>query len=394
MQRLVVAALALFALAAAPALSVASAGDAEAAAKKRQRLAKQARLKAFGSCRGIVRYGRRHARQGPGAAPPPIVDFPMPLIGEPVPLPPVAPAPAPIRRDAAETESGDSGTNIQELGVDEPDLVKAGGGRIFVVAGQRLLAVGADGLKLLGSLPLDGFGHQLLLDGERLLVMAQTGVLESGGGRVLPSYQGEVTQLTEVDVSDPGAMRVLRTERIRGRHVSSRLTGHSARVVIWTRPRAVVEPQFRTQLRGWLPRRVLRRAAGGRPRIRLAARCRRVFRPALHSGIDVLTVLTIDTRKGLPAVDSDAVMAGGQTVYASPKALYVATPSWTADGPFVAERTLIDKFAATAPEATSYRASSQVDGTLLNHAGAAHDADVVFFTVKDTSHGLHGVKAV
>jgi Beta propeller domain len=173
MPRLVAAALALFALAAAPAVSVASAGDAQAAAKKRQRLAKQVRLKAFGSCKGIVRYGRRHARQGPGSAPPPIADLPIPLTGEPIPLPPVAPEPAPIRRDAAgpESQSGDSGTNVQELGVDEPDVVKAGGGRIFVVAGQRLLAVGADGLKLLGSLPLDGFGHQLLLDGERLLAI-------------------------------------------------------------------------------------------------------------------------------------------------------------------------------------------------------------------------------
>ena len=197
-------------------------------------------------------------------------------------------------------------------------------------------------------------------------MISQTGALESGGGRILPSYEGEVTQLTEVDVSDPGAMRVVRTERIRGRHVSSRLTGDTARVVIWTRPRAVVEPQFRTQLRGWLPRRVLRRAAGGRPRIRSAARCRRVFRPALHSGIDVLTVLTVDMGKGLPAVDSDAVMAGGQTVYASPKALYVATPTWTEDGPLVAERTLLHKFAASDPNATSYRASGQVDGTLLN----------------------------
>ena len=366
MSRLATAALVLVALAVAPAASVASAGDAEAAAGKRERLAKQARLKAFGSCRGIVRYGRRHARQGPGSVAPPITDLPIPLTGEPIPAPPTAPAPAPIRRDAAETESGDSGTNIQELGVDEPDLVKAGGGRIFVVAGQRLLAVGADGLNLLGSLPLDGFGHQLLLDGERLLVISQTGALESGGGRILPSYEGEVTQLTEVDVSDPAAMRVLRTERIRGRHVSSRLTGHTARVVIWTRPRAVVEPQFRTQLRGWLPRRVLRRAAGGRPRIRLAARCRRVFRPAQHSGIDVLSVLTIDMRRGLPAVDSDAIMAGGQTVYASPKALYVATPTWTEDGPLLAERTLIHKFAASEPDATGYRASGQLEGTLLN----------------------------
>jgi hypothetical protein len=235
-----------------------------------------------------------------------------------------------------------------------------------VVAGERLLAVGADGLNLLGTLPRDGLGNQLLLDGERLLVISQTGPLEGGGGRILPSYEGEVTQLTEIDVTDPAAMRVLRTERIRGRHVSSRLTGHTARVVIWTRPRAVVEPQFRTQLRGWLPRRVLRKAAGGRPRIRLAARCRRVLRPAQHSGIDMLSVLTIDMRRGLPAVDSDAIMAGGQTVYASPQALYVATPSWAADGALLAEHTLIHKFAASEPDATGYRASGRLEGTLLN----------------------------
>lgn len=366
MPRLVAAAVAFVALALAPAVSAASANDAEAAAKKRQRLAKLVRLKAFGSCKGIMRYGRRHARQGPGAAPPPIADLPIPLTGEPIPVPPVAPMP--IRRDTAAPESGDSGTNVQEIGVDEPDVVKAGGGRIFVVAGERLHAVGADGLRLLGSLQLEGFAHQLLLDGERLLVISQTGALggDDGGGRILPSYEDEVTQLTEIDVSDPAAMRVLRTERIRGRHVSSRLTGHTARIVIWTRPRAVVEPQFRTQLRGWLPRRVLRRAAGGRPRVRLAARCRRVFRPAVHSGIDVLTLLTVDMRKGLPAVDSDAVMAGGQTVYASTKAMYVATPTWTDDGPLVAERTLLHKFAVVDADRTSYRASGQVDGTLLN----------------------------
>ena len=177
------AALALLALALAPAASLAAEGDADGAAKKRQRLAKQVRLKAFGSCRGLVRYGRRHARQGPGALAPPLADLPTPLIGAPPPspapgVPEPLPAPAPIRRDAAETESEDSGTNVQELGVDEPDLVKAGGGRIFVVAGERLHAVDAGGLKLLGSLPLEGFGHQLLLDGDRLLVISQTGALE------------------------------------------------------------------------------------------------------------------------------------------------------------------------------------------------------------------------
>ena len=41
-----------------------------------------------------------------------------------------------------------------------------------------------------------------------------------------------VTVLTEIDVSKPAEMRVVRTERIRGTHVSSRLTGRTARVVV------------------------------------------------------------------------------------------------------------------------------------------------------------------
>ena len=91
------AALALLALALAPAASLAAEGDADAAAKKRQRLAKQLRLKAFGSCNGLVRYGRRHARQGPGALEPPSADLPAPLIGAPPPTPaPGVPEPLPV----------------------------------------------------------------------------------------------------------------------------------------------------------------------------------------------------------------------------------------------------------------------------------------------------------
>jgi uncharacterized secreted protein with C-terminal beta-propeller domain len=384
MPRRALIVLVLVALAVVPAASVAA--GAEAAAKQRAKLAKQARLKAFGSCKGLVRYGRRQAKVGRGGAPVPPAVLPEPLLGDQAPVPAPAPAPAPqTRQGAAEGAPGESGTNVQEAGVDEPDLVKAGGGRIFVVAGEQLHAVDAGGLTLLGSLPLEGSDHQLLLHDDRLLVISHSRQLDSGPAplpdaptlHIAPGADDSVTQLTEVDVSSPAAMRVVRTERIRGHHVSSRLTGHTARVVVWTRPRAVDEPRFRSQLRGWLPRRVLRHPGGGRPRFRLAARCRRVFRPALHSGIDVLTVLTIDMSKGLPAVDSDAVMAGGQTVYASSKALYVATS--------YGERTLLHKFDASDPEATSYRASGQVEGQLLNQFAMSEHEGVL--RAATTAHG-------
>ena len=48
-------------------------------------------------------------------------------------------------------------------------------------------------------------------------------------------------------------------------------------------------------------------------------------RAQVYSGLDMLTVLTIDMDRGLPEVDSDAVMTGAELVYASPRRLYVAT---------------------------------------------------------------------
>ena len=281
---------------------------------------------------------------------------------------------------------------MQEGGVDEPDLVKTAGGLIFVVAANRLHAVRADGLERLGTLELEGWGHQLLLRQGRLLMISQStpyGEVPPPGGDVPISpalspvgYGDTVTELREIDVSDPAAMKVVATERIRGEHVGSRLTGDTARIVIWARPRAVLEPAFRSQLRGWLPRRVLRRSSGGRPEFRPAAGCRRVLRPATHSGVDLLTVLTIDMGSGLPAVDSDAIMGGGQTVYASKRSLYVGLQQWSpnspdATDPLPGDRTQLHRFDTTDAGETTYLASGRVAGHLLNQFSMSEQEGVL-----------------
>ena len=387
------------------ALPAASVAESAADSAKKTRVAKKVRLKSFGSCGALVRYGRRHVRLGAGSPPP--ISFPAPLLGPTprgAPLPPFAPE-ADVGGGAEET-SGDSGTNVQEPGVDEPDLVKATRDRIFVIAANRLHAVTADGLEKLGELPLDGWGHQLLLDGDRLLVISQTapyGETQPGPpygdtpveGGIGPGAVDIVTELSEIDVSDPAAMRVVATERIRGEHVSSRLTGDTARVVIWSRPRAVLEPGLRAQVRGWLPRRVLRWAAGGRPRFRFAAPCRRVLRPAVHSGVDLLTVLTIDMDRGLPAVDSDAVQGGGQTVYASKRGLYVGLEKWSpspdAVDPLPGDNTQLHKFDTSDPDSTSYRASGRVAGHLLNQFSMSEHEDVLrVATTRSQTEGPDG----
>jgi hypothetical protein len=371
MRRIVLAVAVLAALGAAPAAGGVDAGHAQKRLK-----AGKVRLKSFGSCAALVRYGRANVRRGPGALPPPPsppVFMPLRRVNPGAEALTDAPGAAPPA-----AEDGTSGTNVQEAGVDEPDVVKTAGSRIFAIGGGRLHAVHPDGPRLLGSLELEGYGHELLLRGDRVLAISHDAVAgdppAGGDPRLAEPFvvdQG-VTVLTEIDVSKPAEMRVVRTERIRGTHVSSRLTGRTARVVVWTRPRAVFEPVLRPAVRGWLPRRALRRRGVGKPSFRRAAPCRRVFRPAQFSGTDVLTVLTIDLEKGLPAVDSDAIMSGGQVVYASHRSLYVATQDWTPMPPTpVAELpgrsfTTIHRFDTSDPDSTTYRASGKLPGYLLN----------------------------
>jgi len=169
--------------------------------------------------------------------------------------PPIAP---PERRDgvgrpvSAEGQAGGdavggpvpdfSGTNVQEAGVDEPDIVKTDGRRIFAVT-DRTLRIVAPGGGVTASLALDGFGHQLLIRGDRVLVVASKGGSPDSpviGRPVAPETApvSSVTIVTEIDVSGPPT--VTRTMEIDGRFVDARQNGAVARLVIDSAPDVIV----------------------------------------------------------------------------------------------------------------------------------------------------------
>src|SRR4051812_36836380 len=130
------------------------------------------RLQKFGSCSRFVHYARRHAlgelktRGVPVAAPLPVrtpaPDNQVTVQGEAAP------------QSGAGAGQDFSNTNVQEAGVDEPDAVKTDGKTIFAVQNGLLYAVDARSSppKLLGSIPLGGYAQELLLSGDRLLVMS------------------------------------------------------------------------------------------------------------------------------------------------------------------------------------------------------------------------------
>src|SRR5215207_5965267 len=167
------------------------AGASLPAADAKTRRAATPRLKAFSSCAGLIGYARRHAPPPrPITRPrPPIADMPVSGGGEDggARTPPPAP------------EGGDSSTtNIQEAGVDEPDIVKSDGTNVYTLTDGVLRASDArsPAPRVLSSVRIGGYGGELLLQGRRILTIS------SGGAGTL---------LTEVDVPNPARLRVLRT---------------------------------------------------------------------------------------------------------------------------------------------------------------------------------------
>jgi uncharacterized secreted protein with C-terminal beta-propeller domain len=346
------------------------------------------RLTAFGTCGQLLGYAKGQAKRfvGPygfGSGGPGVIETTARA----------APA-APVQGVDF------SGTNVQEEGVDEPDLLKTNGKTLFAVANGSLRAVDVAGLKprLLDSLPLGAaMSHELLLHGDRLLVLSRGGYwiepLPAMAARVMPTQPAN-SVLAEVDVSDPAKLRLVRTLTVDGSYVAARLVGSVVRIVATSQmpsalpfkqpadgsPEAINAAEraneaivARSKVASWLPSYRIKRAGAKASKARPLVQCRHVRRPTAFSGLGMLTVLTVDLTKGLQPVDSAAVMTDGRIVYASPESLYVATERW-ADRPDpdkptqqqTGVHTEIHKFDISSPVKTQYRGSGQVSGFLLS----------------------------
>ena len=278
--------------------------------------------------------------------------------------------------------SNESGTNVQEVGVDESDVVKVAGSLLLRLRDGDLLAydVAGDEPRLLSSTPLDDArgdnGWPADPGGELVLVDGRAVVVGT-------SPDGLSSTITTVDLADPTSPTVVDATTIRGRASAVRLHGDVVRVVLqnglpqldFSFPDGAfgqLRAQWRnrdlvrgTTLEDWLP------TVDGSPLVD----CADVAIPEDEGiALGTTTVLAVDPADPAARTTS-AVAIASETSYFSTDRFYLAAsappwgwvdcmecrPSW----PGSSGTTPLFAFALDGT-ATTYVASGEVEGTIAD----------------------------
>ena len=283
---------------------------------------------------------------------------------------------------AASEPPDHSTTNVQEAGVDEPDLIKTDGRRIVAVAQGRVHLIELDGgtMTRRATLPDSGVRH-VFLSGDRLLAFGgrpdqgfESGLRWPGARAVLALY----------DIADLSAPQPVASLSIDGDVLDARLVGTQVRVATVSSPDVdAPSPDFtrsgeistkskaelhaaiaRTTVDDWVPTYTLRDGTGAPVSRGRLVECRDLARPAIFSGLDTVAVSTFDLRSALESRQSVGVVAGGQQIYATDASTFISSAEWHTDGSSAS--TSVHKFVTTPSGKSSYRGSGAVPGTLLN----------------------------
>lgn len=315
-----------------------------------------------------------------------------------------------------------SGTNVQEKGIDEPDIVKTNGEVMVVASGGTVRVIEpGDKPKQIGLVDVPGLGgDQLLLVDDRVLVFGvpQDAVAYRQAG--VPNVQ---TSVSVVSIERPSEPRLLGTTTVDGSFVNARLIDGTARLVVqsggpridWLQPmgdfrteqewqaQSTIATQRNQELLAnstaeqWLPT-----ATDSEGKSTPLVDCERIHRPEEPAGTALTTVLSVDRDGKLG--EAVSVMANAGTVYASGTGLYVATmeqaffPGPAADvaAPPQPEsfETQIHRFDITDPARAYYVGSGKVPGHLLNQFSMSeHDGRLRVATTKGFPGG-NGTESV
>ena len=298
-----------------------------------------------------------------------------------------------------------SGTNIQELGVDEPDIIKTDGERIVATSGNTLYVIDVTGdePRLAGQTTIEaGWASDMFLSGDKVLVMAYgdtyaTPLIEPAIADDVAYYAPAtpITTIIEIDISDIEDPAVERIMYIDGNKVSARMVGDSVRLVVSSMPTGLqfnypdtnglkaerdAEEYNRqvildSEIENWVPYYILENARGRVIAEGSLLDCTSAHHPEQFSGISMLNVVTIDMANDMAIDDAVGVLASGDIVYSSTDSMYIASAAWRNWETFTDDdaadeirkhTTDIHKFDISDPKSTRYVASGRVDGFMLS----------------------------
>ncbi len=289
-----------------------------------------------------------------------------------------------------------SGTNNQEAGVDEADLVKTDGNRIVTLSGNKINVVDITGdePRLARTIALDDnmWASEMFLSGDTALIMTNgwtdTPFLADRSSDMLWPHGTNTSTIVEVNIETGELGRSIEFE---GSTLSAREIDGTVRIVVSSTigklpflfpstpgaeesatdaNRALVE---KSTIDNWLPTFRIVEPDGSVSSEGPAIECDRMHLPDEHSGFGAVSVLTVDLSDGLQLKDALGVVTDGQTVYASTDRLTVATARWPEFNPETGEpvgdedySTALHTFDITDTERATYIASGEVTGSLLS----------------------------
>ncbi|MBI3619296.1 beta-propeller domain-containing protein [Candidatus Peregrinibacteria bacterium] len=287
----------------------------------------------------------------------------------------------------AETQSNAdySKTNVQVEGVDEGDIVKTDGTRIYTISNKTVHVVQAQPATAMKKLATIDYTNQqftpsdLYVNGSTLVVLGQSWDAEPMPkmipGMIMRPIRNTQTSMARLyDIADAAHPKEVRTLAFDGSTVSTRLIGSRLLLVVqqpmmyWSMPLNVDVSTLVPQMRDSLT---------GSTEIPIAPCTAVTILPHVPSPA-YLTVASVplDDRNG--EVKRSVILGDGQNVYASLKNLYVATTqwqyNWNAVNPQSSEQTVVYRFALH-DGALAFAAQGSVPGHILNQFSMDENAD-------------------
>jgi len=295
-----------------------------------------------------------------------------------------------------------STTNIQVQGVDEADVVKNDGTRIFTLARGSLWAARSwppEALQVASRLDIEGYAQSMFLDGDRVAVLSTLAsqVLPAATGGVAAvtcplfgnCYPGAaVTKLTVVDVSDLSAPAVRGEVYLPGYANDARRIGSQVILVLndsirwpkgvrlwpdflfgdWHASISSLEDRndeiiYSTPLEAWFPHGARKLPSG--ETVDVGYRCSDFYLPDAPEHLGLATIAAVDLDHLEAGAARTSILGQVSQIHATPTTLYLASEHfWWWFEPGERDFTYLHRFDISQPGNAVYVASGGVDGHL------------------------------